>query len=214
MGIVLDRVFTLALPQYRRQLHRYAQWLVWVLGTILIFSVLGLDVNLFLIIITLVGIGLLLSTQELLRNLAAKAALDVNPPFKVGDTIGVVGHSGRVVQTNYLTTVLLDDHGKLVHIPNSTFLREPTTNFSSEAGNRIDLVITLDRKKGLDALKKAIDALMERIGDQLVEDYPPRIEVLRITRESIEVAVLLRVSNPGKSSSVKSEAYQFLIENL
>jgi len=214
VGTIIDRLFTFALPRYKRPLRRYIQWLVWALGAIFALSVLGLDVNLFLIIITLIGIALLLSLQDLLRNLAAKAALDVNPPYKIGDTVEVLGHTGRVVQMNFLTTVLLDEHGQLVHIPNAEFLRNATVNFSSEAGTRVDVMISLPIDADLDDLEKKVGELSEHMGEHLIEDYPPRMEVRRITPDHVVVAVLLRVISPEKCSSVASEANRYLLENL
>ncbi len=67
--------------------------------------------------------------QDFLGALIAGIALNIHPPFQVGDWIFVAGTEGKVIDTNWRATTLYTTGRNFVVIPNSTISSERITNF-------------------------------------------------------------------------------------
>ncbi|MEM1981316.1 MAG: mechanosensitive ion channel, partial [Candidatus Hadarchaeales archaeon] len=94
-------------PSLRTSLQKLASVTVWGIGLILAIGVLGLNTNLLLLLVGLLGLGMLLAMREVLENVGAKYFTDIYVPFKVGDIIRVGEYSGKVIEINPVATVLL-----------------------------------------------------------------------------------------------------------
>ncbi len=78
--------------------------------------------------------GLTVAVQGTLGNLGAGAALIVTRPFKVGDLITVKGVQGTVVEINLMSTVLTNDAGDRIIVPNRQVNGEILVNAVSGRG--------------------------------------------------------------------------------
>jgi small-conductance mechanosensitive channel len=77
-----------------------------------------------------IAIGLGFGMQTLLKNLISGLMMLLERPFKPGDTIGVGGTLGTIVDMNVRAAVVRDVNGIDTLVPNSTFLEQNVTNWS------------------------------------------------------------------------------------
>ncbi len=87
--------------------------------------------------------GLTVAVQGTLGNLGAGAALIVTRPFKVGDLVTVKGIQGTVVEINLMSTVLTNDAGDRIIVPNRQISGEILTNAVSGRGVAITVPLPL-----------------------------------------------------------------------
>lgn len=92
-------------------------------------GIFGVKLTAFLVTSTVLSAVIGLSLQDILGNLFAGLALQMERPYKVGEWIGVGGEEGRIVQMNWRTLTIRTRSGDHVTIPNATISKEIVTNF-------------------------------------------------------------------------------------
>ena len=91
---LVGRAMSERTPLLAAQARRVCWFVVWAIGGILAIEQLGIQSNILLIVVALLGAGLVVAFRVPLENLGAKYFSDVYVPFKVGDSIEVNGRSG------------------------------------------------------------------------------------------------------------------------
>ena len=80
---------------------------------------LGVDTTPLITSAGVVGLAFSFGTQSLVKDLVYGIFVILEDQFNVGDEIDVGGMRGKVVKMNLRTTVLKDEEGNLIFIPNS-----------------------------------------------------------------------------------------------
>lgn len=105
--------------------------------------------------------GLTVAVQGTLGNLGAGAALIVTRPFKVGDLITVKGVQGTVVEINLMSTVLTNDAGDHIIVPNRQVNGEILINAVS--GRGVAITVPLPIKFAPDAVMAEVAATIAAV---------------------------------------------------
>lgn len=116
----------------RHSLYLIVQYIAWVLATMGIFRVVGLDISVLLAgsAAFLVGIGL--GLQQIFRDIASGVFLLFEGTIEVGDIIQVDGTVGKVEQINLRTSKILTRDGLTMIVPNHKFIVERVVNWSHQ----------------------------------------------------------------------------------
>src|SRR2546421_537960 len=80
--------------------------------------------------LSVVGLVIGLSLQDILKNFFAGIWVLVERPFRIGDTIEVSGNTGVVEEIAFRTTMLKTADGRQAIIPNGVFMTSPVTNIT------------------------------------------------------------------------------------
>jgi small-conductance mechanosensitive channel len=109
--------------------YRILRWVAVVVAAVAVLQSFGFlqDAWAFLsAVLALVAIGFV-AVWSVMSNVLCSLILIVARPFQVGDTVVLPGQGleGKVVNFTLLFTVLRDDQGDLVQIPNNTFFQTP-----------------------------------------------------------------------------------------
>lgn len=104
----------------------------------------------------LVSAGLAVALGDLIKNVAGWVYIISRRPFRVDDRIEVGLIAGDVIDLRMFRTTLLEirewveadqSTGRIVHIPNGTFLRDPVKNFTQGFGyiwHEFEVVVTFE----------------------------------------------------------------------
>jgi len=102
--------------------------------TIIALTVLNrvfrVDLSAFLVTSTVVSAVIGLSLQDMLGNIIAGLALQIERPFAVGDWVHVGGQEGQVVQMNWRTLTLRTRDNHNIFLPNANAARQDIVNYS------------------------------------------------------------------------------------
>lgn len=100
------------------------------IGLAVLNVVFGVDLSAFIITSTVLSAVVGLALQDMLSNVVAGLALQIEQPFSVGDWVMVSAQEGTVVQMNWRTLTLhtRDNHNLVV--PNSSIARQEIVNYS------------------------------------------------------------------------------------
>ena len=127
--------------------------------------------------LSVVGIVIGLSLQDILRNFFAGVWVLVERPFRIGDTIDVSGYTGLVEEISFRTTQLRTADGRQVIVPNGDFMTKPVVNLTRFPLRRGVVFLTLDAAGELstDAVKAAIESV-----SAIARDPAPSVELRRV----------------------------------
>ncbi len=102
---------------------------LWLIAALLILDAWGIALagawGLLVSAIAVIGVGFL-ATWAIISNLTSSLFLTIWRPFRLGDTVVILPENtaGRVTERNFMFTVLRDQDGSLVNVPNNFFFQK------------------------------------------------------------------------------------------
>jgi len=162
--------------------------LIVIMITIISLSKLGISVTPFIAAIGAVSLGAGLALQGLLANYAAGFNIIIIRPFVVGDTITVQGVTGIVKEVLLAYTVINDQDGVRITIPNKHIVGEVLHNSTHDS--LLELTVGIAYKE--DPLQ--VISLLESVIDKLNivgETRLPQIGISEFADSSINISIRL-----------------------
>lgn len=153
-----------------------------------------------------VAIILGLALQSTLADVFSGIALNISRPYAVGDWIILSeGLEGRVIETNWRATHLVNASNELIILPNSKLARATLTNSSGPdrrhgAKLRVRLQPTLPP---LAIAKVMRDVLLSSTA--ILPSPPPTVHVKGLDAHAIEMELSFHVADLSASSAAKDE---------
>lgn len=173
-------------------LHKFLRTTVKLVLHFIIFmivaSALGIQVTSLVAILSVAGLAISLSIQNLLSNvLSGLMLLSINP-FKVGDYVDVGGTAGTVKEIGYVHTKIVSFENILMYIPNSDVSNAKIINYSTEEKRRFNLKFTASYDSPPEKVRKV---LLEYISSHplIDKDPAPFVAVGDYKESSIEYVV-------------------------
>ncbi len=113
-----------------------------ILLAISIIGILGIETTSFVAIFGAAGLAVGLAFQGSLSNFAGGVLILITKPFKVGDYIETIGHSGTVEAIQLLYTDLVTVDNKVIRIPNGSLSNATVVNYSEKKTRRVDFTFS------------------------------------------------------------------------
>jgi small-conductance mechanosensitive channel len=202
---ILGRAMSERSPLLAAQARRVCWFVVWAIGAILAIEQLGIQSNILLLVVALLGGGLVVTFRIPLENLGAKYFSDVYSPFKVGDLIKVKDQSGKVVEINSMSTILLTEDDRLVSIPNSNLIHEVVTNLTPQAWREVAVPIEIGSEIDLAEFESALLKSINKLKIHLDSRFPPLLTMKRRTTQSTELTLTVMLRRPELRDSIITE---------
>ena len=136
--------------------------LLWALTIIIVAGAFGINATSLVAVLSVAGLALSLSVQNLLTNFFSGIMLLINKPFKEGDFIEAGDKVGIVKSIGFFNTAINTPDNISTVVPNSELTGATVKNYSREPLRRVDMtfctsydVSTADAKKAiLEAIAK------------------------------------------------------------
>jgi len=102
---------------------------LWLIALLLVLDLWGVGVGgvwaMLVSVATIIGVGFL-ATWAMVSNITASLFLAIWHPFHLGDTVELLPENlkGRAVERNLMFTVLREDGGSVLQIPNNLFFQK------------------------------------------------------------------------------------------
>lgn len=199
-------------PVVRAHVQRLVSVCIWGIGLLIGIQQLGLRMDFLLLLIGLFGVAVLIAIKDSLENIGAKYFSDVYVPFKVGDIIKVGNTSGKVIEINPITTVLLTDNERLISIPNSLFLKEKVENVTPRIWKEILVPISISSNINLPQFESEVLKTCNRMRRYLDERFPPILTVKGRDKRSVGLVLTLMVREPSKKNEIIEEINRKIFE--
>lgn len=156
-----------------------------------------------------------LALQSTLADVFSGIALNLSKPYEVGDWIVLSdGFEGRVVETNWRATHLLNASNDLVVLPNSSLAKARLTNLSSPSRNhgvklRIRLMPTM-APSGIDKIMRTV--LLS--SNSIMLAPAPTVEIKSLDAQAIEFELSFRVGDFSRASAARHEVYDLIYRHV
>ncbi|MDT8429365.1 MAG: mechanosensitive ion channel family protein [Pseudomonadales bacterium] len=164
--------------------------LIIIMVAIIALGKLGISITPFVAAVGALSLGAGLAVQGLLSNYGAGFNIILARPFVVGDTISVQGVTGLVKEIHLAYTVLGDEDGVRINVPNKHIVGEIIHN--SQADSVLELSVGIayhcNPETAVAALTQALSGL-----SGLSSARPPLIGIDRFADSSIELGIRLWV---------------------
>jgi len=112
-----------------RFIHKTTVMLLWLVTFGMVLVYLGVDVN---AVVASFGVGSFIigfALKDTLSNFASGIMILMNHPFRLGDDVDASGKRGIVKGINMSNTVLEDESGNKITLPNSKVWSNAITNY-------------------------------------------------------------------------------------
>lgn len=166
-----------------------------VLLVVTVISMVGVEVTSFVAMIGAAGLAIGLALQGTLQNFAGGVIILLIKPFKAGDFIETIGHTGIVTEIHIFNTYLKTVDNKTVIIPNGQLANSSMINYTNEPTRRVDWTFSISYG---DSAKLAREVLTELIEvDKRIKTNPaPFIGLNQLADSSVNFVVRVWVDTP------------------
>ncbi len=181
--------------------ERVARFGVMMFGIAALLKVWEVDISGALTGVGVLGAGLAIATQDLIRNLVAGMNNMSEKRFSVGDTVQIEGvFVGTVEQIDLRSTLLRGFDQIPRYIPNSELSNAVVLNYSKRSNRRVKLSIPFVFSSTPEQIAGICDGLREHLlnsGDfEASEDAPKYVHVEGLTESAILVMFYAWTTNP------------------
>lgn len=178
----------------------YVILLIWAIGIIFAISQVGISTDILILLLAVAGIGIIASAYPILQNIISHSFFNLH--YKIEDVISINGHKGKVIEITDINTVLLDDNGDLISVPNVLFVKGTWTKHQISG---YEFTLKLVIKKDIDVVDFE-KALLESL--QEWKNYfkkAPNIVTIQAGEKTTELSLFLNLKDPAKKSLVTAE---------
>jgi small conductance mechanosensitive channel len=144
-------------PTLSKFLAKMARWSVLLLAGLNCLGYFGVEMTMFATVLGATGFAIGLALQGTLSNFAAGAMLLLFRPFKVGDTVSIAGHTGKVDEIELFTTSIDTSDNRRIILPNGSVFGATIENVTYHPMRRIDVVVGADYAADIDMTRRALE---------------------------------------------------------
>jgi small-conductance mechanosensitive channel len=157
----------------RYNLIRLTQYTVMVIGVIVAFQFIGIDLSGLAVIFGLLSVGIGFGLQNIASNFIAGLILLFERPIKVGDRVTVGDTEGDVVEINIRSTTIRSLQNIAIIVPNSEFVSSTVINWSyADNKVRLDLDVGVSYHSDLDTVIRALQEVAQENSELLRTPAP------------------------------------------
>ena len=178
----------------RRTVVSVVRTLMWVVTVIVVANALGINTTSLVALVSVAGVALSLSVQNVLSNLFSGITLLIAKPFSAGDFVEIAGKMGTVKVVGLFYTQINTLDNVAVSIPNSDVTGSSINNYSREPLRRVDRVFAVSYENGTEEVKNAVQSVIDA-DERILHDPAPMVRLLEYKGSSIEYVVRVWVKN-------------------
>ncbi len=182
-------------------------YIIYFIALMVILQFFGINLAGTLLSLGIVGIAVSFAAKDIISNLFSGVILIIGKSIRVGDTIEVNTKKGTVERISLRSTVIVDDTGVKINVPNSTLTNNSYLLYKTPERYRVDIFAGLPLDVDVENFK--ID-ILETISkyDKIAKTPKPDVYAKEITFEESRVKVSFWV----KDFNDKDE-YKVIITN-
>ena len=167
---------------------------LWILAAIIVANALGINTSSLVALVSVVGLALSLSVQNILSNLFSGLTLLVTKPFAAGDFVELAGKTGIVKTVGLFYTQLDTLDNVAVSLPNGDVTASSVYNYTREPRRRVDMYFSAAYDEPTEKVKAAImDAIQQDA--RILSDPAPFVRLFEYKGSAISYVVRVWCNN-------------------
>ena len=178
----------------RHYLSSGVRTLLWILAVIIVANALGINTTSLVALVSVAGLALSLSVQNVMSNLFSGITLLIAKPFSSGDFVEVAGKTGVIKAVGLFYTQLATLDNVAISIPNGDVTAGSVINYSREPLRRVDRTFTASYDSATEDVKAAIFDAIAKDG-RILSDPAPFVRLLEYKGSTVEYVVRVWCKN-------------------
>ncbi len=151
-------------------------------------GMIGIGTTSFVTILGAAGLAVGLALQGSLSNFAGGVLILVFKPYKVGDTIEVLGQTGTVKEIQIFNTILLTGDLKTIILPNGAVSNGTIINHTKYGILRSDVHVTIAISNNVTIVKNLlIDEMMKH--PEILKNPLPEVIAIRMAENGVTLSI-------------------------
>ena len=186
-------------------LERIIRYSVAIVGAIVAFQFIGIDLSGLAVIFGLLSVGVGFGLQNITSNFVAGLILLFERPISVGDRVVVGETEGDVVDINMRSTTIRSIDNIAIIVPNSEFIANQVTNWSyGDKKVRLNIEVGVSYNSDLDTVLRSIREVAAE-NQNVLSEPAPMVQLVSFGDSSWNMALRCWISNPKRHREVRSE---------
>ncbi len=170
----------------------------------------GFPVDKLTVVLGALSVGIGLGMQNIVNNFVSGIILIFEKPFEIGDYVELADKKGKVLDIGIRASRMLTQQGSEVIVPNGDLLSGRLVNWTlSNSYLKTELLFKVNTDADLDSVKKIIEDEARKAEDT-IKNTPVEILFNTVTADSIELRLLVWISNIYNESSFKGKMLEQL----
>lgn len=146
----------------RFTLARVAQYIIVVIGVLISFQFLEINLTSLAVIFGLLSVGIGFGLQNITANFISGLIIMFERPISVGDRVQVGDKEGDVTEISIRSTMIRTLNNISIIVPNTEFVENDVVNFShGDTTFRLDIKVGVSYSSDLDTVLKALNEIAE-----------------------------------------------------
>lgn len=185
-------------------LERITYYVIIVIGAIIAFQFIGIDLSGLAVIFGLLSVGIGFGLQNVTSNFVAGLILLFERPIKIGDRVTVGDTEGDVIAINMRSTTIRSLNNIAIIVPNSEFISERVTNWShGDKRIRIDVDVGVSYTSDLDAVLRCLYEVAAE-NEQVLKDPEPLVHFIEFGDSSWNMKMRCWIEDPKLHWRIRS----------
>lgn len=152
-------------------LSRITQYTIIVIGALISFQFIGIDLSGLAVIFGLLSVGIGFGLQNVTSNFISGLIILFERPISIGDRVMVGDVEGDVIEINIRATKIRTMNNISIIVPNSEFVSKNVINYShGDPTYRLDIEVGVSYNSDLDTVLRCLDEVAEENSD--IRDEP------------------------------------------
>jgi small-conductance mechanosensitive channel len=188
----------------RYNLQRVINYTIGVIGAIVAFQFIGIDLSGLAVIFGLLSVGIGFGLQNVTSNFISGLILLFERPIKVGDRITVGDTEGDVTAINMRATTIRSVNNISIIVPNSEFISERVINWSyGDKKVRIDIDVGVSYNSDLDTVLRTLKEIAED-NDMVRKTPASEVHFVEFADSSWNLQLRCWIDDPKESWTVRT----------
>lgn len=190
-------------PQPVSLISQVTYWLIVVVVATISLQMVGFNLTAFLAGLGIAGFTIGFALQDVSKNFIAGLLMMLQQPFEIGDTIELLGFTGKVLEIDLRSTRLHTLDGRLVLLPNGEVMTSAITNYTQSKIRRVEISTGVAYESDPELVRQtALEALVGV--DGLISEPAPEVVFQNFGNPAIELTIYFWVDN-SKTTVVKAK---------
>lgn len=186
-------------------LTRITHYLVMIVGAVIAFQFIGIDLTGLAIILGFLSVGIGFGLQNITSNFVAGLILLLERPIKVGDRVMVGSQEGDVMEINMRSTTIRTPNNVAVIVPNSEFVSSKLENWSyGDETVRVDVDVGVSYDSDLETVIRSLKEVAAE-NPEVLRSPAPDVLFTGFGDSAWKMRLRIWLERSGRHSEVQSD---------
>ncbi len=189
----------------RYSLARIVQYTVVVVGVVVAFQFIGIDLSGLLVVFGFLSVGIGFGLQNITSNFISGLILLFERHIKVGDRVTVGDTEGDVIEINIRSTTIRSLNNISIIVPNTEFISGTVINWShTDPKVRLDIAVGVSYNSDLDTVLRSLYEVADE-NPEVLKSPKPEVLLETFGDSSWDMNLRAWIGNPKRDRQARSD---------